>query len=696
MTNLVGILCGDKKLQWVFLSTLIFLITTTLFLSSFISVFAQGGPAGGPVPGGGVVNAPTGPAGGPVPIVPVTQGNSGNAVDGGGTQPDGGNGTGDLGQTGGDYQTQEVPTVVIGEIDDPILKVLHAIVITGLGWLVGMFGSLFDFSVNYFIIGFGDQFINYNIGTTVNDLWATVRDIFNLTFIFGLVYIGFKMILDSSDSSARKMLVSLVGAALLVNFSLFIIKFIVDFSNIAAFQVYKAFSGSADGTYSITEGFMNLMGIRSLIGVSYVESGAGGYQYIIGLLIVFLVLAYVFLAGAIMIIIRFALLTIYMIFSPIMFLGWVFPSLQNHSSKYWSGFLGQAFFAPAFIFMLYLSYRVADSYAFSQKSFEHLFNTSNQVGTLTPTIGGIDPTVPYFAMVIVFLVASIVVAKNIGATSAKLGISIGGKVVGGATAGLAARAGRTAIGGGASALTQNKTFRKLAANTGFVGRGVMLATANVADRSFDARQVGGIGKKLGAGEGKKGGFTTRLKEAEEREKKYDKLMGKNDPEDDTEVKQQRAKISKLTKSLAGEQDEAIREQIEGKLVQANEELAVALTKASKPENVYANQLTYVRNKENWLKKQKLLLNGVTAVGAGIGLGLLSGGIITGVAAAAGAYGAVKGINGQTKADIKTIRKEYGNDGGKKKENDAAKAAAAAVAKALKEAGEGPKPKTDDH
>lgn len=685
MTQSVGILCGDKIWKQVFSCGLILITFSVIFLSSFAHVFAQNVPP--QIQNGSNINyGPTtgGPYSGPGPVPNGTGGNGGALTPAQQAAIDGVTGADPASDAAAREATQETPTVVVGEIDDPILKVLHAIVVTGLGWLVGMFGYLFDFSVNYFIIGFGDQFVNYNVGSTVNDLWATVRDIFNLTFIFGLVFIGFKMILDSSDSNARKMLVSLIAAALLVNFSLFITKFIVDFSNIAAFQVYKAFSGSAAGTYSITEGFMNLMGIRSLIGVTYVESGAGGYQYIIGLLVVFLVLAYVFLAGAIMIIVRFALLTIYMIFSPIMFLGWVFPSMKGKSSEYWSGFLGQAFFAPAFIFMLYLSYKVADSYKFGQKSFEHLFNTSGGRGVLTPTIGGIDPTVPYFAMVIVFLVASIVVAKSIGNTSAKFGMSISGKVLGGATAGLAARAGRTAIGGSASALANNKYFQRVAANS-YIGKQMYRATANVADRSFDARQVGGVGKKLGLGDGKKGGFNTRAKESAEIDKKILASFAKNSIDDDPDVKKFKAKVEKAKLALSNARDDD-REELQNKLDIANTELKDA-EKAFTPEKMYATHLSYIKTAERWQNTQKALLGKMAAATVAVGTGIATGGIAPALAAGAAFAVVGKGLNQHTKKDVEAMRKSYGKDGSKKKEAEAQEAKLKDLAKILEETGE---------
>ncbi len=308
----------------------------------------------------------------------------------------------------------------MGATPDGVLGFIHTYVLTGIGWVVGQAGKAFDYAISEFIVGFGRLYIT-GTGETIDALWGTVRDIFNLTFIFGLVYIGFKMILDSSDSSARKMLVSLIGAALLVNFSLFITKFVIDFSNIAATQVYNAFESS--GELSITNGFMTVMGITSMM--TYEYTAGGSFAYVIGMLLVFSVLAYVFLAGAIMIIIRFVALNIYMVFSPFMFLGWVFPALQGYSRDYWSGFLRQAFFAPAFIFMLYLSYQVASTFPV-QRDLANMFNPNGS------TVSDAPGLIPYFALVIVFLCASMIVAKKMGAHGSTMAISVGNKLRGNA------------------------------------------------------------------------------------------------------------------------------------------------------------------------------------------------------------------------------------------------------------------------
>ena len=401
--------------------------TLLLFISSTNLLYAQGGgrDSGTAAANQDALNGAINAGGGVLPGVitstrPGTPGGAGPVYSGRGTGPGGPITAEEREQAAANAMVSEN----MGALDDPVLQFLHKYILTGIGSFVAYTGKAFDYAIEEYIIGFGNLYINKNVGVAIDSMWSTVRDIFNLTFIFGLVYIGFKMILDSSDSSARKMLISLIGAALLVNFSLFITKFVVDFSNIAAAQIYEAFGNTDLPNFSITNGFMTMMGINDLVGVEMTASA--GYAYIVGMLLVFAILIYVFLAGAIMIIIRFVVLCIYMVFSPMMFLGWVFPSMKGHSEKYWKGFLNQAFFAPAFIFMLYLSYRVTYTFSYTTKNWGHFFGQ----GIAEPV--GVDGLIPFFAMVIIFLLASIMVAKNMGAVGASTAISVGNKIRGSA------------------------------------------------------------------------------------------------------------------------------------------------------------------------------------------------------------------------------------------------------------------------
>lgn len=284
------------------------------------------------------------------------------------------------------------------------------------GWMVYVGGMLLDFSINHYVIGFGKEFTTMGIGAVVDSLWIVVRDMFNLTFIFGLVYIGLRMIFDSNDANAKRMLGSLIMAALLVNFSLFITKFVIDFANIAAIQLVNVFPTEA-GAAQISGTFMHIMGLTGAIntGANVGFTGnevAGGLGYIFGTMILYVIAAFVFLAGGLLLCIRFAVLNLYMILSPLMFIGWVFPSAASFTSTYWKGFLGRAFFAPAYILMLYFAQRILSLYTVTDgKSLADLFNKK---GLEIDNIFG--AVVPPFVLTAVFLIAAIVVAQKMSSS----------------------------------------------------------------------------------------------------------------------------------------------------------------------------------------------------------------------------------------------------------------------------------------
>jgi hypothetical protein len=668
MTNSVGILCGDKILKRVFSSIL--LILTVFFLIVFSLntplAHAQNVPYADNYSGSANQGGPQSSTGGPARYTPGAGGPTNPLTVGGDPTvfADGPTTDADVRAAQAAAAESAYAAQNLGSTPDGVLGFIHTYVLTGIGWLVGQAGKAFDYAISEFIVGFGRLYIS-GTGETIDTLWGTVRDIFNLTFIFGLVYIGFKMILDSSDSSARKMLVSLIGAALLVNFSLFITKFVVDFSNIAATQVYNAFA-TTGGTLSITNGFMTIMGITSMMGYEYTTGGS--FAYVIGMLLVFSVLAYVFLAGAIMIIIRFVVLNIYMVFSPFMFLGWVFPALQGYSREYWSGFLRQAFFAPAFIFMLYLSYQVASTFPV-QRDLANMFNPNGSTVTDAPGL------IPYFALVIVFLCASMVVAKKMGAHGSTMAVSVGknitgrakgalGAAAGGATFGLAARAGRNTFGAGAQRLSQNERFKKFTAKAPF-GKTLYNSTTSVADASFDARKVAGVGKSLGIGEGKKGGYATRLKESKESDEKFLKALGTIDKNTDPKLIALRKEVEAREIAFNNASNGVAKRSANSMLVKARQDLATAEA-AFGPAQEYANQLAYIKATENWMVlKKRLSLAGAAA--AGVGASIVTGGVLAGVAVAAAGAANIPGAQFHTNNDIKALRKSYGEDGSKMKD-----------------------------
>ncbi len=316
---------------------------------------------------------------------------------------------------------------VLDTISQGVLAIIWSLVVGFFGKVVVLAGWLLNYSITEYVVGFGKIYKESGLGFSINTLWATVRDIFNLTFIFGLVFIGLKMIFNSSDSNSRSTLVYLILAALLVNFSLFITKFVIDFSNIAATQLASGFLSG--GTYEFSANFVNLMGVSALMGsgptIGSMPPGAG-FAFVFGTLILYLVTAFVFAAGGILLIIRFVVLNLYMILSPLMFLGWVFPGFSNVSKEYWSGFLSRAFFAPAYILMIYFAHQILVNIKIAPgpgAMREALISADGALGK-----SSFESTIPFFIITSVFLIAAIVVAQKMGAVGATSAIAIGNRM----------------------------------------------------------------------------------------------------------------------------------------------------------------------------------------------------------------------------------------------------------------------------
>lgn len=503
---------------------------------------------------------------------------------------------------------------------------LYSIVNVVFGTLAGLAGLLLNEAVGTYVVGFGNLYATSGLGYTIDNLWSTVRDIFNLTFIFGLVYIGFKMIFNSGDSSARRMLGSLVLAALLVNFSLFITKFVIDFSNIAAAQLAAGFNNA--GTYAVSDGFMNIMGISSLFstGGSLADmTTSKGFAFIFGSLILYIVAAFVFAAGGILLIIRFAVLNIYMILSPLMFLGMVFPGFSNVSREYWQGFLGRAFFAPAYILMLYFAHQILvnmKGVAGGTAQFSEVFGSSDPTASFAGTI-------PYFILTAVFMIAALVVAQKMGAQGATSALSIGKRMstgtrkyvqgkAGSATFGAAASVGQRTFGYGAQKLSNNKKLNNWAGRS-LAGEKVLKATRVMADTSFDARQVAGFGAAAGIGTGVKGGYNSRIAAKNKADADFAKSLGETKVEKDLNDNYVDAEIGKRVKANLAEihadpkSTISIRTQMEAEAKQKVEAAKAALEEAKANTATERKTLTDKIQKLEQDKKNTILQPDIDAI-----------------------------------------------------------------------------------
>lgn len=556
--------------------------------------------------------------------------------------------------------------------------------------ITGIAGVLLNVAVMETVFQMGVH-LSKDIGASVERSWSVVRDIANLLFIFSLIYIGFLVILDASSSHARKLLPPLIIAALLINFSLFFSKAIIDITNVAAVEIYttvgfapeSSFSGSGNGgsdskavegrhiNIGVSGAFMQIMGLKALISPDVTNpKSQEAYQkmldescvanandqvaanctvtamvFFLTAVIFLLIAAYAFAAGAFMLVWRFITLIILMILSPVMFAGMIFPKAAKFQSQWWSTFLNAAFYAPAYFMMLYIAYSVA-ARAGVMDDGDNFFNAAGgQFGSMDVIFN--------FVIVIGFLLASVWVGKQMSYHGSQTTMNVvdnlrrrGQRALAAGTVGAAAWGLRNTAGRQADKLANSERLKNTMSSNSKLARWggkwaaerVIKNARGVADSSFDARQL--MSKKTQAeiGSGSKKGYTSIKKDRDKERDKFAESLGTHSDEYVKETLDKDEKYKEERKAAVDKINNASTETEK----KAAEKALVKLERDAKNKIKYARQLGYRDFKDMQDK-----WNGRIADGASIALGA-GGLVLSGLGAGSLAYkagGAVGGVAG---------------------------------------------------
>lgn len=249
---------------------------------------------------------------------------------------------------------------------------------TGLGWSIGLalspivaamttlmamvtswVGSLFDIAISYTIVDYS-TYLGGSIQDGINTVWVAFRDLANIALIGIFVYIAFMVMLGVQNFSAEKFAVRVIVIALLINFSLFFTKVVIDVSNITAIQFYKTLNVTTNNK-SIAETFMSKIGISSAWSTqSFIDAGnvsTSGFTNLLAYAIftsLFLATVISIFLYAIILLFSRALTFIFlMITSPLAFAAFMIPQMEKYWKTWWSLLIKNALFAPLFIMMLW-------------------------------------------------------------------------------------------------------------------------------------------------------------------------------------------------------------------------------------------------------------------------------------------------------------------------------------------------------
>ena len=368
--------------------------------------------------------------------------------------------------------------------------------------------------------------------TFIKEAWGIIRDFSNIFFILILLYVAIKLILGLAGHGAKQMIGMVVLMALLINFSMFATKIVIDSSNILALIFYnkldvqavnakgekteRPYSDPVNGAATGVKGKDITGAIKSAFdptklftpeffqktreikvmenGVeTKVVSGKTPSGMVIGLLIVYGVVtvfaAYAFFIAGLSFLGRLIELWMLIIFSPFAFMSFTIPILSSVEHVGWSSWLKRllsaSFMAPIFMFLMYLIFLLVE-----KPPLDSLTNPN------TGLLGSIIIIILPAAVILTLLMIAVSYAKKGAGKAGEMAIkagSLGAGLAAGVATGGAAFALRGVVGGGGGFVANKLATgaNKLGLNK--VASGLTRVGALAQKSNFDIR-----GTKLGS------------------------------------------------------------------------------------------------------------------------------------------------------------------------------------------------------
>lgn len=393
-------------------------------------------------------------------------------------------------------------------------------------YIIALAGQLFDITMAFTL---SSKVLDSDFA---RDGWVVTRDLANMFFIFILLYIAITTILDIAGYNAKALLARLVIVALLLNFSLFATRVVIDASNILALAFYNSISVSSksidtknseklEGLFGIAPkeisvGFVDFFKPTKLLGITntnaqeigkFVQNNLGKliFVYLFSATII-LVAAWVFLSIAFLFITRTAILWFLMATAPIAFAAIILPKTRDIFTKWWGELTSKSFCVAVLLFFIWLITKFAETSFLKNLGAGSLTNSSIESANNGFLITVLIMLLQFSTLIILLLVAKQQTQKMCGAVA---GFSMNilssglGKAAGFLAGGVGGAALRNTL--GQYAYKKAEEWNKAGAGGSFGGRLALQAARKIGGSSLDVRATT-LGKKVGLGEasGKKG------------------------------------------------------------------------------------------------------------------------------------------------------------------------------------------------
>ncbi len=329
-----------------------------------------------------------------------------------------------------------------GSVFKGIVAYVGELVLSASAWFLSVSGMVLNIAI---VLTLNIKAL-YEATPAIDQIWLVIRNLSSMFIIFALIYTSILTILDAAKTSASTLIKNIIMAGILINFSLFFTKTLIDASNLVSLQFYRALVpnsatidknsissilGSATPTAEngLSNIFMQNLKLPSLYnnpkGFVTGVAETDFFHIIIATVggsILILLAAGSILAAAIAFIIRIVILLLLMGFSPVYFVGMIFPQIESNISGKWRSLLiGQLIFMPVYLLLMYVSVKfltgVDGMGFFSQLDAARTASSKNNF--MMATVGLVlQYTIAYFVML-----APLIAAIKLGGDSAKWGVT---------------------------------------------------------------------------------------------------------------------------------------------------------------------------------------------------------------------------------------------------------------------------------
>jgi len=254
------------------------------------------------------------------------------------------------------------------------------LIMTAASWLVSLTGVLLNVSM-YMTTHIGD-FVDTT--AVIYTVWGIIRDLSSMILIFIILWAAIQMIIGVKQAHYGDLIKSIIIMGILINFSFFFTRVLIDVSNIVSLEFYNAIApantavnqGDVSQPFALTDKLLTSGGIADIFMQSLkVSSWYTSYTAVdpttgtatqplniiligIGGTIVMVFASLSFLAAAAAGIVRLAMLIFLLAFSPIWIASIAMPGLKKYTSMWTDQFWAQLIFLPVYLMFMYVAIRI--------------------------------------------------------------------------------------------------------------------------------------------------------------------------------------------------------------------------------------------------------------------------------------------------------------------------------------------------